>query len=380
MSSAVASRTDLARVLFVDDEPEVLEGISMALRKHFDVVTATSAVAGMALLKTQGPFVAVVSDMRVPLMDGATFLARAREVAPDTIRLVLTGQADIQSAIAAVNDGQIFRFLTKPCPPPLLIKALEAATEQHRLITSERVLLEQTLVGVIKTLAEILALTSPRAFGRAMRLRARVSAIAQGLKRPDAWQLEIAALLSHLAHVTLPAPTAEKLHLQRTLGGEERQLVDRLPDITERLLAPIPRLETVREILRHVGDPLSLGESVPWGSRLLKVLIDLDSLEAQGFGTPQAIAHLAQFVGAYDPEILEHAAQLSPAPASFSQMRTVRPMELTMGMILVDDMTLTSGEVLIPHNQPITAGVIETLLNHARLLNPHPVRVLVKGD
>jgi DNA-binding NtrC family response regulator len=114
--------------------------------------TATSGKAGLERLSSDGPFAVVVSDMRMPEMNGAAFLAQVRERAPDTVRVLLTGQADLDSAIAAVNEGQIFRFLTKPCAPEMLISSLRAAEEQHRLITAERVLLEQTLHGAVKAL------------------------------------------------------------------------------------------------------------------------------------------------------------------------------------------------------------------------------------
>ena len=128
MTSATKIRT---RVLCVDDEPHVLEGLSLHLRRRYDVDTATSGGAGLDILKADATIAVVLSDMRMPGMDGASFLARAKEVAPDAVRLLLTGQADLDSAIAAVNEGQIFRFLTKPCPPPTLLGAVAAATEQH---------------------------------------------------------------------------------------------------------------------------------------------------------------------------------------------------------------------------------------------------------
>ncbi len=131
------------RVLCVDDEPNVLEGVSLHLHRRYEVVTATSGAAGLAALEKDGSIAVVMSDMRMPQMDGAQFLSRVRTGHPNAVRLLLTGQADMQSAIAAINEGQIFRFLTKPCPPAQLLGAFEAAIEQHRLLVAERILLEQ---------------------------------------------------------------------------------------------------------------------------------------------------------------------------------------------------------------------------------------------
>ena len=132
-------------VLCVDDEPQILAAIEATLRRHFSVTTATSGADGLRRLADGGPFAVVVSDFAMPDMNGAEFLARVREVAPDAVRLLLTGQATVEGAIAAVNEGNVFRFLTKPCPPPVLLRALEDAVEQTRLVTADRALLEQKL-------------------------------------------------------------------------------------------------------------------------------------------------------------------------------------------------------------------------------------------
>ena len=159
------------RVLCVDDEPNVLAGLRRCLRGHFAVTTAVGGAAGLDALRAEGRFAVVVSDLRMPGMDGVAFLSQVRALAPDTVRVLLTGQADLEAAIASVNEGHIFRFLMKPCAPTQLLAAVDAAAEQHRLLTAERELLEQTLHGSIKALTEALALANPTSFGRATRLK-----------------------------------------------------------------------------------------------------------------------------------------------------------------------------------------------------------------
>jgi len=135
------------RILCVDDEPRVLEGLQRVCHHSFTVETAGSGAEALALLDRGAVFEVIVSDMQMPQMNGVALLAEFRTRAPDTIRVLLTGQADINGAIAAVNDGQIFCFLSKPCPAETLIAALEGAVAQHRLVSAEKVLLEQTLVS-----------------------------------------------------------------------------------------------------------------------------------------------------------------------------------------------------------------------------------------
>ena len=114
-------------------------------------------------------------------MDGVQFLQEAQRVAPDSVRIMLTGNADQQTAAGAVNEGRIFRFLNKPCTPEDLGHALTAGLEQYRLITAEKELLEKTLGGTIKMLMEILATVDPDLFGRAQALRLNMRALADAL-------------------------------------------------------------------------------------------------------------------------------------------------------------------------------------------------------
>src|ERR687883_1975197 len=126
------------KILCVDDEVNVLSAYQRSLRKDFDIHVANGGREGLETIKKNGPFAVIVSDMRMPEMDGVQFLARAKELAPESIRIMLTGNSDQQTAMEAVNEGHIFRFLTKPCPPEMLAKALTAGLEQYQLVRAER--------------------------------------------------------------------------------------------------------------------------------------------------------------------------------------------------------------------------------------------------
>lgn len=362
---------DLTRILLVDDDPHVLESLSLNLRKHFDVTTANGGVAGLVTLKSQGPFALVVSDMRMPVMNGAVFLKRAREESPDTVRLLLTGQADLDVAVAAINEGGIFRFLLKPCPLETLLLALQAAAEQHRLVMAERVLLEQTLHGSIKMLAEILALANPTAYGRAMRLKQRIGDLADHVGLKERWHVEVAAMLSQVGYVTLPPATVEKLYAQERLNMAEQQMVSDLPEVTNQLLANIPRMEPVQEILaqqhRHFDGTDRLGKeggTIPWGARAMKIVLDYDALENQGFTSLKALNSMKGRSGTYDPELfkefeamIERVADESEQMLSLSQIR--------VGMIFAEDVRSASGSLLISRGHEATASLLARLKNYA---------------
>jgi len=133
------------RLLLVDDEPNILSSYSRILGRSWDVTTAADGEAGLRSIEANRPFAIVVSDFRMPRMDGATFLAKVKEIAPDTTRIMLTGELDFKVAVQAVNEGNIFRFLTKPCPPGLLQTALDDGLRLYRLIQAEKDAREQEI-------------------------------------------------------------------------------------------------------------------------------------------------------------------------------------------------------------------------------------------
>jgi len=174
LSSGQASRASggRPRVLCVDDERLVLEGLRDVLSRRFEVRVAGGGGEALELLEhDRYGYAVVISDMRMPGMDGASFLSEARRVAPLAVRMLLTGHADTEAAARAVNDGQIFRFLVKPCDADQLNLACTDAASRHRQMLAERVLVEQAVDGSVKALTEALAVTAPAVLGEGRRLQ-----------------------------------------------------------------------------------------------------------------------------------------------------------------------------------------------------------------
>lgn len=192
------------KILCVDDEPNILEAYRRTLRKRFNIDVALGGEEALRAIAERGPYAVVVADMRMPGMNGIELLARVKQIAPLTVRMMLTGNADLQTAVDAVNQGHIFRFLSKPCSPEDFAKALEAGLEQHRLLVAERELLTHTLTGAIKVLVDVLSLVKPQAFGRSSEVRRIVHQICQQLQVENAWAVEIAAALSQIGCITVP--------------------------------------------------------------------------------------------------------------------------------------------------------------------------------
>ena len=375
------------RVLCVDDEPLVLEGLTLHLRRRYAVHTATSGAEGLELVRQDPTLGVIVSDMRMPGMDGAAFLREARAIAPDVTRILLTGHADMESAKRAVNDGYIFRFLTKPCPPATLLEAVEQAAEHHRLVSAERVLLEETLHGSIATLVDVLALGSPAAFGRATRMKQTVGGLARDLQVEPTWQVEVAAMLSQLGFVTLPAETVEKVHDGRTLTDAEAAMVARVPEVTERLLAHIPRLEAVRAILAWWAgsapavDAFSQEEraAVERGAHLLRLAADFDTLQAEGYTPAMAVDVLRGRGDLYESAAVAALAARHHTGQARARVRELPVAALEVGMVLAEDVRLTAGTLLAARGYEVTLGFVERARNYTPGMVRGPVRVILKA-
>lgn len=372
-----------SRILCVDDEKSILEGLSRTLRGLYSVETAGSGAQGIEVLKANGSFAVIISDLRMPAMTGIEFLAKARLIAPDTVRVLLTGQGDFEAAISAVNEGNVFRFLTKPCPADELAKSLAACIQQYRLITAERVLLEQTLRGSIQALTDILALADPTAFGRATRVRQHVLMLMAHFGVLETWPVEVAAMLSQISYVTLPPVTQQKVYDGAPLSDSEREMLQRMPKVLEQILGNIPRLENVREILRlhfrkYEEIPMS-ADVTSWGARALKVAVDYDNLESFPGARSHPLDVLRNRTGWYDPVIVEALAELQGNGRPEVIVLELPLRDLTVGMFFDQDVRSSKGLLLIARGQEATPGLLERVRNFSSGLGIHePIRMIVR--
>ena len=361
----------MEKILLVDDEQSVLDAFHRQLRKKYNMETAVSGSEGLKKIADSGPFAVIISDMRMPVMDGLTFLMEVRQVAPESVRMMLTGNPDQQTAIEAINRGAIFRFLTKPCTHENLTESIDAGLEQYRLITAEKELLEKTLKGSIKILTDILSLAYPIAFSQSLRLRKYAAQIAQKLNLFGAWQYEIAAMLSSVGFINVPTETIEKYMAGGTLSKEEKEMVAAIPETTGMLLANIPRLSTVASMITQrdmaYTDPLDFasrehGEGIRIGANMLKVITDFDLLMLQNHEPEDAIKIMAKQHKLYDSTILDVLTTID-LPRRERVSQCVKINELQNGMIIDADIFNARGFLIIPKGYEVNEMTSERLKN-----------------
>ncbi len=375
----------MKKILFVDDEPNVLSAVQRQLHNLFDVETASDPVAALALLQKKAGYSVVVADMGMPIMSGVEFLAKAAEVSPDTVRIMLTGYLNQSTAAEAVNQGGIFRFLNKPCSTEKLVQTLEAAVARYQLLIAERDLLQNTLGGILKVLSEILALAEPKTFGQAEALRDSVRRLAASLKVNPTWDLEAAAQLSQIGSITIPPELILKARRGQPLTDAEEEVFNDIPSVGSSLLAQIPRLEGVARIVLYqhknfdgsgFPDDNVAGETIPLGARMLRLLVDLAQLESGGLQRPAAIQQLRARAGRYDPRLLQ---TLEPTPGAAATARAETPLaaaaivfaDLRVGHILRGNLETKDNILLVTAGNKITPMLMHRLRNFASLYGIH---------
>lgn len=353
------------KVLFVDDEPNVLQSIRRNLRKSFDVDTAAGGQEALDKIAANGGYAVIVSDMRMPGMNGVEFLAEAKKCAPDSVRMMLTGNADQQTAVDAVNHGDIFRFMNKPCESDVLTTALNSGIRQHDLITAEKELLELTLRGSIDALANVLALSNPEVFGSTSRLKQRIHKIVEHMSLEDNWQYESAALLSKIGCIAVSEDLVRRKVTGHKLDNHEYAEFAEHAAVGAGLVSKIPRMENVARAIQYQekgfdgsGYPKDAvrGEDIPLGGRMLKIVLDYDALEASGAETEDAIERLKNAPEKYDPQILAAFEKSMQADENLV-LSMVSIMQLNDSMIVAEDLKTEDGVLLIAKGQETTLSV-----------------------
>lgn len=368
-----------AKVLFVDDDEGILAGFRRTLGRLFEIDTALGGQEALATLAARGPYQVVVADMQMPGMNGVAFLERARMLAPDTVRIMLTGHADLQTALDAVNRGQIFMFLTKPCPTDDMIRSLETAVRQHQLATAGRELLERTLVGCVQLLVDILSVIEGPCFSRTGPAADLAHRLALELCAADAWEVRLAAMLAPIGLVTVPLDLVTRLDSGAPLNDEERSLLGYFPETSAGILGHIPRLERVTEIVLYQGknydgsgfpEDDTAGEALPLGARILRGVSAFLSLEATCGSWEAALHEMRQQEGCFCPTVLSALVRVlsQPLPGASLDVLPRKFSELMPRDLLMAPVETQEGELIVPAGACLSPALLEKMRHYHRLI------------
>ena len=296
----------LPRILIVDDDQTLLRSMKRILRNRYDVQTEANPYRALVALEDDGPFAVIVSDLTMPGVDGIDFLVQAHAEAPETTRILLTGNATLPASIDAVNRAQITSLLTKPVTSEALLEAIHAAVIRH-----------EELVGRLDDTADILEGQRggpARDPGDREPHRPRAPRVGCGAllddhlavyPRSDAWELLMAANLCYLGSAALGSDLSRRVLRGESVAEAEGLLVGCVAAFTVDIVARIPRLANVEDILRHhrrSGDD-DLGRR-PAGAQLLGILTTIAELELTHDDPAMVAQALEARTEGFDPELL----------------------------------------------------------------------------
>jgi hypothetical protein len=308
--------------------------------------------------------------MRMPEMDGLELICKIKSISPDTVRIVLTGQASMPAAIGAINDGSIFRFLTKPCNKETMKKTLTAGLAKARLNISEKEILGRTLIACVQVVTEVLSVVNPAAFSRAMRLRRYMVHVVKALGLANPWKFEVAAMMSQLGCVTIAPEIILAVHTSQLLSDEDRAIYDHHPIIAQRLLENIPRMKQIAWIIAHQTKPAPVAMNFPerelvemrTGAEILRVALQFDELMQKGECRGGAWTILNRRFKNLDTKILDALID-TEQESEHSQVRSRTVAEISPGMIVREDVFSAKGSLPAAKGQDVTAPLILKLKN-----------------
>lgn len=374
------------KVLFVDDEQNVLSAIKRQLYTIFNLDVADSGDSALTKLQEEGPFGVIVVDMRMPVMDGLTLLKKVQKVSPNTIRLMLTGNVDVQTAQNAINEGNIFRYMVKPCPSSVMVQNIMAALRQYQLLKSEKELLEDTLSSTVRVMVDILSLVNPVSFSKTQRYLSFSKHIIHELELENPWQYEIAVMLSQIGTVIVPENIIYKQYNPENLTKEDKELLAHHPLVTKKLIESIPRMEQVSQMIEKQNYSLdellnkdnNIHQNIVFGAQLIRISTEIDRLLVSGISIREILDKLKSQPTQFNRKFVD-ALDTYKFEKDYSNLLMVTVDKLDSFMVANQDIVDLQGRVLLAKDQEITVASIEYLRSFAKrvgIKEPFQVKIV----
>jgi response regulator RpfG family c-di-GMP phosphodiesterase len=377
------------KVLYVDDESSLLSSFnSLMWREGIQIHTLVDSTSIGSILEREGPFALVISDQRMPGLDGVGTLERVQQLHPETVRVLMTGYANLEDTQRAINLAGISRYISKPWDDDVLKRVVHECIAQYNLAGENKHLADQltlqnktladlldgTVGQAVRLLTHLISYINPHASNQTERVRKLGRAVLEmipDISPEEHWSVLRALDLFNLGIAVLPP------WIQTTLNKDGLSAIARFPAARNHhltaaeLIKDIPRFEPVAQIIRFqhkdfngLGEPALeqiSGKNIPLGARLLHILIDLDAQSTEHFRGKDVLLQMQRHTQKYDQELI--ALMLGKAVETKGQYRiaSVKADQLAEGMIVLDDILTEDRQLLLRAQSVITAAALRLL-------------------
>ena len=359
----------------------MLNLFSSVLKDRYTVETARSAEDALKLIQSDEPFTVVVADIFMPGVSGIDLLAQCEKLSPDTVRIAVTGDPGRDTVVDSVNEGQVFRFVSKPVRIETLAAIIEAAVERYESQRLEREMMDTTVRTSVNLLLEVLATFDPSSFELSQRIRTSVRIFARAQKLPNVWELELAASLARIGVVALPSDLLRKVARDIPLTPREAEQFSQVPQLGAQLFKQVPRMGRVAEAIRYQaknfdgsGSPKDAitGSMIPLGARVLRIFVDRAALEIDGIAHDDARRQMMSRTGVYDPALLAASFDCFPdyilsAVSAQKQVRLVPADDLQPDTTLVTEIRTAEKLLLVAAGTRLTPIIVQRIRTHVAL-------------
>ena len=406
------------RVLLVDDEEKLLAGLSRQLSGKFDILTASSGKSALEILKGGGNIAVIVCDMRMPIMSGVEVLREFSKKSPTTSRIMLTGFGSQECAVEAINKSHVFKFINKPCTMEVLAGSIQEGLEHYRLLVREKKLLERSLAGSIKLLADVVSLRDQSAADNSRKVSGWANILLPHIPEISKGELDFAIMLAPLGNMFVPAEVLVRQSQGDALSEKDLAVLAKAPEIGSNLLRNIPRMETISAAILYqnknfdgTGFPNDkiFGEDIPIIARLLHLLKALMEIANQRELREEHFNELSKQDGKFDLTLLDLARKHLLGEANDSsaepnkedkesaeiekveeaeeeedtgpETEVVRTATLREGKQLANDLINTEGSLVLAEGTILTQEQVEKIrIMYDQEKLPLRVEIIVSGS
>lgn len=350
------------KILFVDDDKALLNTMERNLAFEFEVVTADGCEAALAEVEKQGPFSVAVVDMQMPQVNGIQTIEKLRERMPEAVFMMLTGNQDVGTAVQAINDGHVFRFITKPCEVNEIKRALTAAQEQHNLVIAEKELLYGTFMGSINLMTDIIEMDGNRQIDT-RRMAATIASLYASLDLQLGWEEKIASRICLVGIAMLEPQEVIEFESLDPESDEHKNLVNRVFNLSSKMIAKIPRLGWISEVFLYTPKIESYNLKTQRREVVavcLKVAFYWNYLTLRGLSVEEATSTLRTIMPNMNTAVLEGIGCLDDNRDAHALIK-VGVQNLIEGMVPNVDIDSPTGERVISRGRRMSATIIENL-------------------